>query len=100
MRYCKQTGNLMQLSRAYLYLAIVNVQISVENQPQAKEFILKAIETNKRLGMNRQLHNVLGVACEVFCASGEVEEAIEYGRQAVEAAEAIHYDAGVANHLS
>ena len=100
MRYAKQTGNLMQLSRAYLYLAIVNVNISVENRPQAKEFILKSIETNKRLGMNRQLHNVLGVASEVFCASGEIEKAIEYGLQAVEAAEAIHYDAGVANHLS
>ena len=98
--YCKKTGNLLQLSRAYLYLAIVNVNISTENRPQAKEFILKAIDTNRKAGSNRQLHNTLGVACEVFCGAGEVEKAIDFGLQAVAAAEEISYDAGVANHLT
>ena len=100
LAYCKQTGNTLQLSRAYLYLAIINYNVGTGNRQQAKDFILKAIETNKQLGMNRQLHNVLGVACEIFCGVGEVEKAIDYGLQAVEAAEAIDYDAGVANHLS
>lgn len=98
--YSKQQGNLLQLSRAYLYLAIINVSISQENRPQAKQFIEKAIETNKQLGMNRQMHNTLGVACEIFCSAGEVDKAIQYGQQAVEAAEAIGYTPGVANHLS
>lgn len=98
MRYCQQTGNLLQLSRAYLYLAIVNHGIN--DQEQAKSFILKAIETNKQLGVNQQTHNALGVASEIFCGAGEVEKGIDYGRQAVEAAEAIGFEAGVANHLS
>ena len=100
LHYSKQTGNIMQLSRAYLYLAIINYNVGTSNRQQAKDFIVKAIETNQQLGMNRQLHNTLGVACEIFCGAGEVEKAIDYGRQAVEAAEAIGYDAGVANHLS
>lgn len=100
LRYSKQTGNIMQLSRAYLYLAIINYNVGTANRQQAKDFIVKAIETNRQLGQNRQLHNTLGVACEIFCGVGEVEQAIDYGRQAVEAAEAIGYDAGVANHLS
>ena len=100
LRYSKQTGNIMQLSRAYLYLAIINYNVGTSNRQHAKDFIVKAIETNRQLGQNRQLHNTLGVACEIFCGAGEVEQAIDYGRQAVEAAEAIGYDAGVANHLS
>ena len=100
VRYCQQTGNLLQLSRAYLYLAIINVNISTDNRPQAKKFILKAIDTNRKAGPNRQLHNTLGVASEIFCAAGEVEKAIDYGLQAVAAAEDIGYEAGVANHLS
>ena len=98
MRYCQQTNNLLQLSRAYLYLAIVNHGIN--DQEQAKNFILKAIETNKQLGVNQQTHNALGVASEIFCGAGEVDKGIDYGRQAVEAAEAIGFEAGVANHLA
>lgn len=98
MRYCQQTGNTLQLSRAYLYLAIVNYGIN--EQEQAKDFILKAIETNRRLGVNQQTHNALGVASEIFCGAGEVDKAIDYGLQAVEAARAIGFDAGVANHLA
>ena len=100
LHYAQQTGNQMQLSRAYLYLAIINVDIDVANRPQAKAYILKALETIRELGPNRHLHNTLGVACEVFCSAGEVDKAIEYGRQAVEAAEAIDYVPGVANHLA
>lgn len=98
--YCRQTGNLLQLSRAYLYLSMINVNISVKNRPQAKKFIIKAIETNRKAGPNRQLHNTLGVACEIFCGAGEVEKAIDFGLQAVKAAEEMGYDAGVANHLA
>lgn len=98
MRYCQQTGNLLQLSRAYLYLAIVNHGIN--DQEQAKSFIIKAIDTNKKLGVNQQTHNALGVATEIFSSAGEVDKAIDYGLQAVEAARAIGFDAGVANHLA
>ncbi len=97
-RLSLQTKNWMQLSRAYLYMAIVNH--SMRDYETAKQQIVKAIETNNRLGINIQTHNVLGVACEIFCSAREVDKAIEYGQQAVEAARAIEYQPGVANHLT
>ena len=97
-RLCLQTKNWMQLSRAYLYMAIVNH--SMRDYETAKQQIVKAIETNNRLGINIQTHNVLGVACEIFCSAREVDKAIDYGQQAVEAARAIGYQPGVANHLT
>ena len=97
-RLSLQTKNWMQLSRAYLYMAIVNH--SMRDYETAKQQIVKAIDTNNRLGINIQTHNVLGVACEIFCSAKEVDKAIEYGQQAVEAARAIKYQPGVANHLT
>ncbi len=97
-RLSLQTKNWMQLSRAYLYMAIVNH--SMRDYETAKQQIVKAIDTNNRLGINIQTHNVLGVACEIFCSAKEVDKAIEYGQQAVEAARAIEYQPGVANHLT
>ena len=97
-RLSQKTKNWMQLSRAYLYMAIVNH--SMRDYEIAKQQIVKAIKTNERLGVNIQTHNVLGVACEIFCSAKEVDKAIEYGQRAVEAARAIDYQPGVANHLT
>ena len=95
---CKKTKNWMQLSRAYLYLALVNH--SLRNYEEAKNQVVKSIETNAKLGLNPQTHNVLGVACELFCSAQEVDKAIEYGKQAVEAARQMDYQPAVANHLT
>lgn len=98
IRASQKIGNLMQLSRAYLYLGIINH--GLRNYDDAKDFVRKSIETNERLGINEQTHNALGIACEIFCSAGEIDQAIEYGKQAVEAADSIGFQAGVANHLT
>ena len=97
MHASRQAGNVMQLSRAYLYLGIVNY--SMMNYDEAKVLVEKAILTNRKLGKNEQMHNTLGVACEIYTGAGEVERAIECGLQAVDEAQAIDYQPGVANHL-
>lgn len=97
-RVCQETGNTMQLSRAYLYLALVNH--SLRNYDEAKNQVVKAIETNDQLGLNIQTHNLLGVACELFCSAREVDQAIEYGKQAVKAARDMNLMPAVANHLT
>ena len=97
-RICQETGNTMQLSRAYLYLALVNH--SLRNYDEAKNQVVRAIETNNQLGLNIQTHNLLGVACELFCSAREVDQAIEYGKQAVKAARDMKLLPAVANHLT
>ena len=98
MRLCLQTGNTMQLSRAYLYLSLVNH--ALRKYDEAKTLVVKAIETNEQMGDNMQLHNALGIACEIFCSAMEIDQAIEYGKRAVEAARVIDYLPGVANHMT
>ena len=98
VKLTQQSENWMQLSRAYLYLSLVNH--SLRKYDEAKALVVKAIETNERLGLNIQTHNALGVACEIFCSAMEVDEAISYGKRAVEAARQIGYMPGVANHLT
>lgn len=98
MRLCQQTDNALQLSRAYLYLSLVNH--ALRKYDEAKALVVKAIETNEKMGDNMQLHNALGVACEIFCSALEVDQAIEYGKRAVEAARAIDFLPGVANHMT
>lgn len=98
IRQCQETDDKMQLSRAYLYLSLVNH--ALQKYDEAKSLVVKSIETNRQLGLNVQTHNALGVACEIFCSAKEVDKAIDYGRQAVEAAHAIGYMPGVTNHLT
>ena len=81
MRLCQKTGNMLQLSRAYLYIAIVNHAMAKFDE--AKSLAVKAIEINEKLPDNVQLHNALGVACEIFCSAREVDQAIVYGQRAV-----------------
>ena len=95
---CQQTKNLMQLSRAYLYISLVNH--ALRNYDEAMALVDKSIQTNKQLGPNMQTHNALGIACEIYCSAMEIDKAIAYGQEAVEAARAIGYMPGVANHLS
>lgn len=94
---CKQTNNFLQLSRAYLYLALVNH--SLTDYEESKALVLKSIQVNERVGANPQEHNALGIACEIFCSAREVDKAIEFGLRAVESARAMGYEQGVANHL-
>ena len=98
MRLCQKTGNMLQLSRAYLYIAIVNHAMAKFDE--AKSLAVKAIEINEKLPDNAQLHNALGVACEIFCSAREVDQAIIYGQRAVEEARKIGFSQGVANHLT
>ena len=98
MRLCQKTGNMLQLSRAYLYIAIVNHAMAKFDE--AKALAVKAIEINEKLPNNVQLHNALGVACEIFCSAREVDQAIVYGQRAVEEARKIGFLPGVANHLT
>ncbi len=93
----KQADNLLQLSRAYLYLAIIN--LSAKQYDEAKWFVQKAIETNDEMGLNGNTHNTLGIACDIYGQAGDAAQAIDYGKRAVEAAREIGFDAGVVNHL-
>ncbi|MBQ8127879.1 MAG: response regulator [Prevotella sp.] len=98
VKYAQQEGRLLQQSRAYLYLACIN--ISLRLPAEATDFVEKAIETNARLGLNNNTHNALGIACEVYSFAGDTARAIDYGWQAVEAAKAVGSSAGAVNHLS
>ncbi|MCR4921386.1 MAG: response regulator [Bacteroidaceae bacterium] len=98
VRLSKRTNNTMQLSRAYLYIALVNY--SLRNYDEAVRWVEKSVEENARMDVNVQTHNVLGVACELYTGARQTERAIECGLQAVKAAEAIDYQPGVANHLT
>ena len=98
MRLSQQTGNALQLSRAYLYLSLVNH--ALRKYDEAKSLVIKAIETNEQLGDHVQLHNALGIACEIFCSALEIDQAIAYGKRAVEEARKLDYKPGLANHLT
>lgn len=98
MEFCLHHDQPMQLARAYLYLAIVNY--GIPQIEQAKQFVEKAIATDKSIGVNNNTHNILGIACEIYSFAGETDRAIDYGKQAMEAAREIGNDEGVVNHLS
>lgn len=94
----QQHGDDMQLSRAYLYLAIIN---HVSRRPdEAKELVRKSIAIDRRLPSAQQAHNTLGIACEIYSVAGDLEEGERYGREAVAAARQLGDSAAVANHLS
>ncbi len=97
-RFSKKHGLMLPLARAYNYLAIINISLGFLDE--AKHFVQKAIETDRLTGSNKNTHNYLGIACEVYNVAKEPEKAIRYGHEAVEAARAINYDEGVVNHLS
>ena len=98
VEYAEAHDNLMQLSRAYLYLAIINY--AHPNFDEAIKLVEKSIETNLKLGVNIQTHNCYGIACEIYCGARQLEKAEEYGLKAVEAARAIGSESAVANHLT
>lgn len=98
VEYSEATGNNMQLSRAYLYLAIINY--AHPNFDEAIKLVEKSIETNLRLGVNIQTHNCYGIACEIYCGARQLDKAEEYGLKAVEAARSIGSESAVANHLT
>ena len=97
-RVSKRHGLLLPLARSYNYLAIINVSLGYLDE--AKHFVQKALDTDRLTGSNLNTHNYLGIACEVYNVAKEPDLAIRYGHQAVDAARAIGYEAGVVNHLS
>ena len=97
-RFAQEHGQLLSLARAYNYMAIINISLGYTEE--AKHFVEKALETDALTGSDRNTHNYLGIACEVYNVAKEPDRAVEYGLRAVEAARRIGYDAGVVNHLS
>ena len=97
-RFSKRHNLLLPLARSYNYLAIINLSLGCLDE--AKHFVQKAIDTDRLTGSDQNTHNYLGIACEVYNVAKEPDIAIRYGHQAVDAARAIGYDAGVVNHLS
>ncbi len=97
-RFSKRHGLLLPLARSYNYLAIINLSLGCIDE--AKHFVQKAIDTDRLTGSDQNTHNYLGIACEVYNVAKEPDIAIRYGHQAVDAARALGYDAGVVNHLS
>ncbi len=97
-RFAREHQLLLPLARSYNYLAIIDISLGYTDE--AKHFVEKAIETDAQTGSDRNTHNYLGIACEVYNVANEPDRAVEYGLQAVEAARKIGYDAGVVNHLS
>ena len=97
LELCRQTGNKLQLARAYLYIALVNH--ALQNHDEAMVQVQNAIKTNEQLGDVNQLHNTLGIACEIFGSARELDKAVAYGQRAVEVARQMGYQSGVANHL-
>ena len=97
-RFAKKHGLLLPLARSYNYLAIINLSLGYTDE--AKHFVQKAIDTDRKTGSDQNTHNYLGIACEVYNVAKEPDKAISYGHQAVDAARAIGYTPGVVNHLS
>ena len=97
-RFAQEHGQLLSLARAYNYMAIIDISLGYTDE--AKHFVEKALETDALTGSDRNTHNYLGIACEVYNVAKEPDRAVEYGIRAVEAARRIGYDAGVVNHLS
>ena len=97
-RFAREHGQLFALARSYNYMAIIDISLGLTDE--AKHFVEKALETDALTGSDRNTHNYLGIACEVYNVANEPDRAVEYGQQAVEAARKIGYDAGVVNHLS
>ena len=100
---CQQQQNLMQLSRAYLYLSLVNH--GLRNYDDALVLVEKAISTDKQLAEatrhpSPSTHNILGIACELYCSAGQIDKAIGYGLEAAEAARAVGNKSAIANHLT
>lgn len=95
---CQETADKLQLSRAYLYIALVNYVL--RDLDEAVRLVEKSISVNRDLGDNMQLHNALGIACEIYCAAGQTDRAIECGQEAMEAAREIGFMPGVANHMA
>lgn len=98
MQYCQERSLKPHLARSYLYLAIVNY--GLPQIEQAKLLVQKAIDVDAQVGPNKNTHNILGIACEIYSQGGEPDKAIAYGQRAVEEARAIGYEEGVVNHLS
>ncbi|MBQ9645968.1 MAG: hypothetical protein IJV24_06410, partial [Prevotella sp.] len=98
VKFAQRSGQLLQQSRAYLYLACINLSLRLPDQ--AIDFVEKAIATNDKLGLNNNTHNALGIACEVYSFAQDTARAIDYGWKAVEAAKAVGSSAGDVNHLS
>ena len=98
VKFAQRSGQLLQQSRAYLYLACINLSLRLPDQ--AIDFVEKAIATNDKLGLNNNTHNALGIACEVYSFAQDTARAIDYGWKAVEAAKAVGSSAGAVNHLS
>ncbi len=96
--FSEQHENWLQYSRAYLYMSLVNY--GLRNYDEAVVLIESAIQANDKIGNNIQTHNTYGVACELYCGAGQLQRAIKYGKLAVDAARAMDYLPGVANHLT
>ncbi len=94
---CQQTGNKLQLARAYLYISLVNH--ALQNHEEAIQQVESAIRLNEQIGDKSQLHNTLGIACEIFCSARQPDKAVGYGLRAVEVAREMNFQSGVANHL-
>lgn len=97
IKLSQETGNTMQLSRAYLYISLVNH--ALRNYDEAVTLVEKAIATTEQLGDSMQLHNTLGVACEIFCSAKQLDKAVSFGERAVKTAREVGFEPGVANHL-
>ena len=95
---CRSTNNTYQLTRAYLYLSLVNY--ALRNYDQATEIVEKAISTNALIPGSNQTDNVLGIACEIYCGAKQIDRAIECGKQAVEASRLAGSNSAIANHLT
>ena len=96
--YAKKKNNLLQLSRAYLYLSIINGHQKLYDT--SIEYVEKAIATNNKLGLNNNTHNAYGIACEIYGFANDFKTAVDYGWKAVDAAKAIGSVSGEANHLA
>ena len=94
----RETNNKVQLSRAYLYMALVNY--AVRDYEEAPKLLELAISTNAESGSDEQTHNILGIACELYCGAGQIDKAIECGLEAVESARKLGYRPAIANHLT
>ena len=95
---CRSKGNTFQLTRAYLYISLVNY--ALRNYDEATVFVEKAIATDALIPNSSQTDNVLGIACEIYCGAKQIDRAIECGLQAVEAARKAGSNAAIANHLT
>ena len=79
---CQRINEKLQLSRAYLYLALINYRL--RQLDDARFFLQKALKATDKLETPYDLQQTYDVASEIYFELGELSEAGRYAKKAID----------------